>query len=336
MHGQNGGRTEGGKGVAHQEKTAPQAPAFLLAGVLGLLAQAGQHSLKGDPGRRAQWRQQPQAQLALAGLHPGGEGVDHRRISHAEVGQVAALRDDIAHHQLPVRAQQHVGLLGGIFPFLAGGGHHRRAGDQHLAGQHRQLVGHLAVQGAAGDRHQLLEAAVGVAEDPRQVGVVGFGAAAQGGLGGFQPGAPLQQGHLAGLGADRRQRRWPAAGQVPLAQPGGQAQHRPLVAHHLLQFGPAGPAQAEHRTLGLAHRRQLGRIAHEHQPGAEGVGAAQGNLQQAAVNHRGLIHQHQAQVLEGHCGLLGFLAALQVPLAAQLEAQQPVDGGGIPGGGKAR
>ena len=38
MHGENGGRTEGGKGISHQEKTAPQALAVLLAGVLGLLA----------------------------------------------------------------------------------------------------------------------------------------------------------------------------------------------------------------------------------------------------------------------------------------------------------
>ena len=62
------------------------------------------------------------------------------------------------------------------------------------------------------------------------------------------------------------------------------------------------------------------------------MGAAQGNVQQGAVNHRGFIDQHQAQVLQGHGGLLGFLTALEIALAFELEPQQPVDGGGKPGG----
>ena len=151
----------------------------------------------------------------------------------------------------------------------------------------------------------------------------------------MQPGAALQQGHLTAGIADRRQRRRAAAGQVALAQPRGQAQHRPLVAHHLAQLGPAGPAQAEHRAHGFTNRRQLGRIAHKHQPGAKRVGAAQADLQQGGVHHRGLIDQHQAQVLEGDGGLLGFLAALDIALALEFQPQQAVNGGRKPGGRKA-
>ena len=188
------------------------------------------------------------------------------------------------------------------------------------------------MDGAAGQGHQLLEGAVGVAEDAGVVGVVQFGGPAQGRLGRRQPVWPGCHGHQAQAAVNRCQHRRLAAGQGPFAQARGQAQHRALVAHHLGEKGPGGPAHGKHGAHRFPHRRQLGRIAHEHQPGAEGVGAAQADLQQAAVHHGGLINQHQAQVFQGHGGLLRFLAALQIALAPEFEPQQPVDRGRKPGG----
>ena len=91
------------------------------------------------------------------------------------------------------------------------------------------------------------------------------------------------------------------------------------MTHHLAQGGLADSRQLEHRAGGLPHRRQLGWIAHEHQAGAEAVGAAQQQLQHGAVQHRGLIDQHQVQVFQGAGGLLAGLAEL--PIAAPLEVQ---------------
>ena len=65
------------------------------------------------------------------------------------------------------------------------------------------------------------------------------------------------------------------------------------------------------------------------------MGAAQADLQQGGVHHRGLIDQHQAQVLEGDGGLLGFLTALDIALALEFQPQQAVNGGRKPGGRKA-
>ena len=104
------------------------------------------------------------------------------------------------------------------------------------------------------------------------------------------------------------------------------------MPHHVGEGSAAGPAHGEDRALGFTHRRQLGRIPHEHQPGAVGMGAAQADLQQLAIHHRGLIHQHQIQVLQGLGRLTRFLAPLQVSLPLQLQPQQPVDRGGVPGG----
>ena len=56
------------------------------------------------------------------------------------------------------------------------------------------------------------------------------------------------------------------------------------------------------------------------------MGAAQADFEQGAVDHRGLIDQHQAEVFEGAGGLLGLFAALQIALALEFEPQQPVDG----------
>ena len=104
------------------------------------------------------------------------------------------------------------------------------------------------------------------------------------------------------------------------------------MAHHLAQAGVDAAAHREHRALRLPHGRQLGRIADKDQAGLEGVGAAQGNLQEGAVDHRGLVDQHQGEVLEGASGLLGFFAPLQIPLALELQPQQAVDGARVPGG----
>ena len=65
------------------------------------------------------------------------------------------------------------------------------------------------------------------------------------------------------------------------------------------------------------------------------MGAAQADFQQGGVHHRGLIDQHQAQVLEGDGGLLRFLAALDIALALEFQPQQAVNGGRKPGGRKA-
>ena len=62
------------------------------------------------------------------------------------------------------------------------------------------------------------------------------------------------------------------------------------------------------------------------------MGTAQGDLQQGAVDHGGLIDQHQTQVFKGLGGLLGFLAALQIPFPLQPQPQQAMDRGWIPGG----
>ena len=107
------------------------------------------------------------------------------------------------------------------------------------------------------------------------------------------------------------------------------------MAHHLLKVMGFGALHGKHRAALLTHRRQLGRITDKHQAGAIGVGALQGDLQQAAIHHRRLIHQHQTQVFERRGGLLGGVAALLLLLAAELETQQPMDGGGIPGGAQA-
>jgi hypothetical protein len=39
----------------------------------------------------------------------------------------------------------------------------------------------------------------------------------------------------------------------------------------------------------------LARITDKDQSGREGMGAAQGDLQQAAIEHRSLVDQHQSQ-----------------------------------------
>ncbi len=199
-------------------------------------------------------------------------------------------------------------------------------------GKHRQLVGHGPVQGPAGDRHQPLQGAVGVAEDAGEVGIVASALRRRPAWAAASHSPRSSSEHPPLDAADRLQDRRPAAGQGPFPQAAGQAQHRSPVAHHLGEGHPAGPLQREHRAPLLPHRRQLGRIAHEHQAGAVGMGAAQGDLQQGPIHHRGLIDQHQPEILQGQGRLLGLLAALPLPFPLQLQPQQPVDGGGVPGG----
>ena len=290
MHREHGRRPERGEGIAHQEVAAPQAPARLLARVAGLLTQTLQHVIELPAAGAAHRRQQTQAEASVTGLHLGGERLDHRGqqaivAADAELRQVTALRRHIAHHQLPIRAQQQIRLLGRLLAGAASGCHHGAAGDQHLARQHRQLIGHLAMDGPARQGHQLLEAAIRVAEDAGVIRVVELGGAAQPRLSRRQPGAPRQGAHQTVVIAHRRKCRRALAGQLPVAQARGQLQHGPLMAHHLGEAGCRSPRHGEHRTLGLPHRRQLGRIAHEDQTRPEGMGAAQGDLQQGAVDH---------------------------------------------------
>ena len=253
MHREHRGRPQPGEGITKQKKTTPEGPALLPSGLAGLLAQPLQHPIERQSSGGTQRRQEAQGQLTFAGLHRGGEGVDHRDIlaprataDDAKVGQIAALRGHIPHHQLPVGAQHHVGLLAALLPRTAGRRHHRGASDQHLARQHWQLVGHGAMQGPPGDRHQLLQGAVRVAENAGEIGGIGFGAAAQSLLGRHQPAGAIEGTHHALLRADRTQRGRGAAGKRSLPQAGGQSQHGALVAHHLQQAGAAGPPQGEH------------------------------------------------------------------------------------------
>ena len=126
------------------------------------------------------------------------------------------------------------------------------------------------------------------------------------------------------------------AGEISAAQTGGELQDRSLMADHLAQAGVDGATHRKHGALGFPHGGQLGRIPHKHQASLEGMGAAQGNLQQGAVDHRGLVDQHQGEVFERPRGLLGFLTALQIPLALELQPQQAMDRARIPGGLKPR
>ena len=188
------------------------------------------------------------------------------------------------------------------------------------------------MQGPPGDGHQPLQGAIGETKQPGVVGIQPFTAQPQGRLG---LGNPLLAAHHRHppLGPIKgRQQRRLAGRQAPLPQGRGQAQHRPPVAHHLGELLLHRPPQGKHRTALLPHRRQLGRIAHKHQAGGVGMGALQDYFQQLAIHHRGLIKQHQAQVFQGGGGLFGGFAALLLLLAAELEPQQPMDGGGIPGG----
>ena len=253
MHREHRGRSQPGEGISKQKKPTPKGPALLPASLAGLLAQPLHHPIKRQaPGRTQRW-QEAKGQLTLAGLHRGGEGVDHRNLQvprgaadDAEVGQIAALRCHIPHHQLPVGAQHHVGLLAALLPRTAGRRHHRGASNQHLARQHWQLIGHGAMQGPPGDRDQLLQGAVRVAENAGEIGGIGFGAAAQGLLGRHQPAGTIEGTNHALVCADRHQGGRGAAGKLSLPQAGGQSQHGALVAHHLQQAGAAGPPQGEH------------------------------------------------------------------------------------------
>ena len=104
------------------------------------------------------------------------------------------------------------------------------------------------------------------------------------------------------------------------------------MTHHLLQTGCFGTFHAKHRAVDFAHRWKLSRIAHEHQARAKRVGALQSDLQQGAIDHGSLINQHQAEMLEGHGRLFCGFTQLPIPLSLELQAQQAMDGGGVPGG----
>ena len=104
------------------------------------------------------------------------------------------------------------------------------------------------------------------------------------------------------------------------------------MPHNLAQTGGDSPVHGKHGTFAFTHRRQLGRITHKHQTRLKRMGALQSNRQKRAVDHRGLIDQHQAQMFQGSGGLLGGFTELPVPLAFELQAQQAMNRGGIPGG----
>ena len=104
------------------------------------------------------------------------------------------------------------------------------------------------------------------------------------------------------------------------------------MTDHLLQDRSTAPLHGEHRAVLLPNRWELRWIPNKHQTGFKGMGALQGNPQQGAVHHRGFIDQHQAKILESHSRLLGGLTEFDITRAFELQPQEAVDGGGIPGG----
>ena len=192
------------------------------------------------------------------------------------------------------------------------------------------------MDGAARQGDQLLEGPVRVAENPGVIRVIELRTPLEGRLGRLQPLGAGQDRDLPLGVLHQAQSRRLTAGEITTAQTGGELQNRSLMAHHLTQAGADGTAHRKHGALGFPHGRQLGRVPHEHQAGLEGMGAAQSDLQQGAIDHRGLVDQHQGEVFERTCGLLSFLTALQIPLAFELQPEQAMDRARIPGGLKPR
>ncbi|CAI8386692.1 MAG: Uncharacterised protein [Synechococcus sp. MIT S9220] len=58
----------------------------------------------------------------------------------------------------------------------------------------------------------------------------------------------------------------------------------------------------------------------------------QGNGQQRAVDHRGLIDQHQSEMLQRSGRLFSGFAQLPITLSLELQTQQAMNGGGVPSG----
>ena len=335
MHREHGRRPQRGEGIANQEEAAPDGTAVLLARVPGLLPQPLHHRIQQLPRLTAHRGLKPQGQLQLTGTDTGRKGLDHRhgaiRGRQPEIHQITGLRLHIPHDHLPVGAEHHVGFFTRLLPVAGGRSHHGGAADQHLPRQHRHLIGHLPVNGTAGMGHQPVQGAIGVTEDAGRIGIVLNGSLAECTASLLQPVLLHQAAHLPLRIPDRRQQWRHLTGQPSFPEASRQLQHRALMAHHLAKGRRAGALHGEHRAALLPHRRQLSRITDEHQPGFEGVSALKSDPEKRAVDHGGLVHQHQSEMLKSHRRLLRRLAQLGVALPLQLQTQQAVNRGGVPG-----
>ena len=287
-------------------------------------------------------RLKAQIELKLAAANPRIEGLNHghaqsgqrqlRFTSNAELRQIAAFRRHVFNHEFSVGTQHQIGFLAGLASVAGGRCHHRSPRDQHLTREHSHLIRHLSMNGPASVGDQRVQAAIGVTEDSRRIGVIAGRGLAQTLLSTRQPVTSTQHSHLTEIRSNGRQQRWHLTGQATVAQTTGQLQDGALVTHNLTQAGGNSTIHAEHRTFAFTHRWQLGRITHEHQSCFERVSTLQGNGQQRAVDHRGLVDQHQAEMLQ-RCGRLfsGF-AQLPITLSLELQTQQAMNGGGVPSG----